>query len=215
MQKSQYVINMVSVDELRAAKFNPNKRTTPKNLSGLMSSVAANGMPVPIVITEDKHVGDGHRRLACAKLLGWTEVPAVVWPGKTAEQIWSTLNAHQMNMTAAQWLEAVVCGMSIDQPEIPRRLANDIRELLEILDQDTVWRLIEEGRSPDILSTAKYINRKIEWSDREHLVATIKWLIEYNASNKARNIISGAYDVGILAEAIESNRDFDFEIVLK
>ncbi len=85
-----------------------------------------------------------------------------------------------MNMTAAQWLEAVVCGMSIDQPEIPRRLANDIRELLEILDQDTVWRLIEEGRSPDILSTAKYINRKIEWSDREHLVATIKWLIEYN-----------------------------------
>lgn len=212
-----YKVNAVKIDDLKTAKFNPSRRTAPKSLTGLMSSISAHGMPVPIVITEDGRVGDGHRRLACARLLGWETVPAVVWKGKTAEQIWSMLNAHQMSMSKAQWLEAVVCGMSVNQPEIPRQLANDIRELLSLLDADTVWRLVEDGRSPDILATAKYINRKLDWGadDKGRLVKTIMWLIDFNASNKARNIISGAYDMSVLAEAIETHRDFDFEVVLK
>lgn len=205
----------VGVDALKPARFNPTKRTMPKNLGGLMGSIASNGMPVPIVITENMEVGDGHRRLACAKALKWPTVPAVVWKGKTAQEIWSILNAHQMSMTPAQWLEAVVCGMSIDQPEIPRSLANTIRELLDILDDETVWQIVEEGKSPEILKTAKFVNNKIGWSDKEHTVKTIQWFLAFDGQAKARAVITGGYEIDILAECIENNRDFDFEIVPK
>jgi len=206
----------VGVDTLKPARFNPTKRTMPKNLGGLMGSIASNGMPVPIVITEGMEVGDGHRRLACAKALGWSTVPAVVWKGKTAQEIWSILNAHQMSMTPAQWLEAVVCGMSVEQPEIPRKLANLIREMLETLDEELVWKIVEDGRSPDIMSTAKFVNRKLGRDDKgDSLAKTVSWLLEYNASFKVRQVISGSYDMGVVADCIDSNRDFDFEIVPK
>lgn len=206
----------ISISDLKPAKFNPTRRTLPKNLAGLMGSIAQNGMPVPIVITEDYEVGDGHRRLACAKNLGWEKVPVVVWRGKTSEEIWSILNAHQMNMTPAQWLEAVVCGMSIEQPEIPRRLANLIREMVDTLDDEMIWRIVEDGRSPDILSTAKFVNRKIGRDDTgESLAKTVKWLLDYSASFKVRQVISGDYDLEVIAECIDEGRDFDFEIVPK
>jgi len=204
------------IDSLRPAKFNPTKRTMSKNLGGLMSSIAQNGMPVPIVVTENSEVGDGHRRLACAKALGWSTVPVVVWRGRTAEEIWSTLNAHQMNMTPAQWLEAVVCGMSVEQPEIPRKLANLIREMIDTLDADLVWKIVEDGRSPDILSTAKFVNRKIGWADNgEQLAKTVQWLLDFSASFKVRQVISGDYDLDVVADCIDNGRDFEFEIVPK
>ena len=206
----------VLIVDLKPARFNPTKRTLPKNLGGLISFIVQNGMPVPIVVTEDMEVGDGHRRLACAKSLGWETVPTVVWRGKTAEEIWSILNAHQMNMTPAQWLEAVVCGMSVDQPEIPRKLANLIREMIDTLDEELVWRIVEDGRSPDILSTAKFVNRKIGWEDKgEQLSKTVQWLLDFSASFKVRQVISGDYDLDVVADCIDNHRDFEFEIVPK
>lgn len=205
----------VPVEQLKPSRFNPTKRTAPAKLGGLMGSIASHGMPVPIVITDDFDVGDGHRRLACAKSLGWETVPAVVWHGKTAQEIWSILNAHQMNMTPAQWLEAVVCGMSIDQPEIPRPLANTIRELIDLVDEDVLFQIVEEGKSPEILKTAKFVGNKLGWSDKDHTVKTIRWFLEFDGQAKARAVIMGGYDLDVLGECIESGKDFEFEIVPK
>jgi ParB-like chromosome segregation protein Spo0J len=204
--KHEYI--EVEIGKLKPAKFNPVKRTLPAKLGGLMGSMARHGMPVPIVITEDNEVGDGHRRLACAKKLGWQTVPAVMWNGMTAQEIWSTLNAHQMSMTPAQWLEAVVCGLPIDQPEIPGPLAKTIRELLELLDDDIVWRIVEEGKSPEILKTARFVASKLGWLDEnsdERLRRIIQWFLEHDAQAKARAALATGYD-DLLAEAIETNQ---------
>lgn len=216
MKKYEFQEKLIS--ELKPAKFNPLKRTLPAKLGGLMGSIASHGMPVPIVITANNEIGDGHRRLACAKALGWELVPVVVWDGLTAQQIWSILNAHQMSMSPAQWLEAVVCGLPVDQPEIPKSLSSTIKELLDILDEDTVWRIVEEGKSPEILKTARWVASKLGWLDtdnNERVKRIIKWFLEYNAQAKARYIIGGDYGLDTLAEAIEAMRDVDMVIQMK
>lgn len=204
----------IEITKLRPSKFNPVKRTLPAKLGGLMGSIAQYGMPVPIVITEDFEVGDGHRRLACAKKLGWDKVPVIIWRGMTTEQIWSTLNAYQMNMTPAQWLEAVVCGLSINQPEIPQALAKTIRELLELLDDDTVWRIVEEGKSPEILKTARYVAGKLGWLDDnadDRVRRIIGWFLEHDSQAMARYAIGSGND-DKLAEAIENNKPLELEV---
>jgi ParB-like chromosome segregation protein Spo0J len=209
----------VPIEQLRPSKFNPSKRTAIKNLGGLMGSIQRHGVPVPLVVTEKqdgKHdVGDGHRRLACIIALGKTSAPCVVWPGVTAQEIWSILNANQMGMTPAQWLEAVVCGLSIEQPEIPQRLQRDIAELTRIVSQETLWRIVDEGKSPTILTTARYIGGKLGMREDAELAQIIDWFMEFDAQAKARAVIIGDYDLEMLREAIVLGRNLNFTLELE
>lgn len=211
-----YKIVQIDVGGLKTARFQPKKRIRLERLAGLMSSIAQHGMPIPIAVTEDYTVGDGHRRLACAKELTWSTVPCVVWPGVTAEQIFSILNGHQMSMTPAQWLEAVFLGLSLEQPEIPRPLAKTIQELIDLVDDDTVWQIVEEGKSPDILKHARFVAGKLGWLEdndgNERVRRIIGWFLRHNTQAMARHAIATGYD-DVLAEAIEADEPIKMEII--
>ncbi len=209
----------LEIEKLKPARFQPSRRTLPVHLAKLMASIAKYGMPTPVVVTDAGNdglheIGDGHRRVACAKALGLTVVPATIWHGMEAREIFSILNATQMSMSPAQWLEAVVCGLPIEQPEIPRDMANRIRELIDTVSEEVIWRIVENGGSPEIIATAKFVNGKIGWSDKEHLVKTIEWFLEFKSQSRARAAVASGY-TDLMIEAIEGMRNFDFEPVLR
>lgn len=65
----------VAISEVRIGR---RHRKDLGDLSGLTRSLAAVGLLHPIVINEDKKLIAGGRRLAAAKLLGWTEIPSTI-----------------------------------------------------------------------------------------------------------------------------------------
>lgn len=215
---TQYTVIDVPLEELRPSKFNPSKRTAIKNLGGLMGSIQKHGLPVPIVITE-KHdgrydIGDGHRRHASLIALGAKSAPCVIWPGVTAQQIWSILNAHQMSMTPAQWLEAVVCGLSIEQPEIPRTLQKDIVELTRIVDAETLFRIVNEGKSPTILHLARGVGRKLDMNEDAEIAKIIVWFLDFHTQAITRAVLAGEYDLDLLKEAIMEGENLSLRLEL-
>src|SRR6185369_9252766 len=59
-------------DTITVAHFNPARRTQRSGLGGLMISIQQHGILEPLALTRDGVRADGHRRLACAKLVKMT-----------------------------------------------------------------------------------------------------------------------------------------------
>ena len=69
------LISMVSVPELKSSPHHA-RRTTPEQLERVVASIVDLGFCKPILIA-DNQVIDGETRLAAAKQLGLTQVPAI------------------------------------------------------------------------------------------------------------------------------------------
>lgn len=205
----------VEVSKLKPARFNPQRRTDTGKLSTLMASIATNGIMTPIAITEGYEIGDGHRRVVCAKALNLETIPARMYYGMTTAEIWCSLNASQMSMTPAQWWEAVVHGLPLESKDIPRSLQRLIGELQVLLEPETIWGLVDRGVSPKILDTAKYVGRYMGWTEPEQVAKIIKWFALHETQFKARRIVSDQHDPEILIEAVESMRNINFSVELE
>lgn len=111
-------------------------------------------------------------------------------------------------MTPAYWLESVMMGLSLDQPEIPSHLRYQIRELIDTIGYKKAWKIVEFNKSPDILSIAKSVCRKLAWIGEDgkpkpdSVTSVIEWLLETKSQSQCRAFMSAGEDVQILADAI-------------
>lgn len=199
----------INIDEIVVAEFNPARRVGRAQLSGLLLSIQKHGILEPLVLTKDYILADGHRRYACAKLLDLKTVPVAIHDQSPldAPALWVVLNAETMNLTPAQWLDAVVHGLPLDTAGFPESMKRRILRLRVLLGKDTLAELVEQGRSPTILDTAervaKYCAKK---SDEDFLRKTLLWLLLVGNSFSARNAIDEEIPVDILEEAIEEGK---------
>jgi DNA modification methylase len=115
-------IQLVSIDRL---KTNPrNARThSKKQIRQIANSIAAYGFTMPVMIDENAMLIAGHGRLEAAKLLGLSQVPAIVLDGLSEAKKRALLLADNKVAENAGW----------DR----ERLAIELPELTEIL--------VEEG----------------------------------------------------------------------
>lgn len=74
----------VPTESIKTMPWNPASRTEARALKDLAASIRLRGILVPVVLDEDYRLIDGHRRVACAKALGITTVPAVIVPVRGA-----------------------------------------------------------------------------------------------------------------------------------
>jgi len=191
--------------QITVANFNPARRVNRNSLSGLMISIQQHGILEPLALTWNRVLADGHRRLACAKLLGLKEIPVAIHKELVldAPALWVVLNAESMSLTPAQWLDAVSHGLPLSTVGFPESLRKRITRLVELLGDDAVGDLVENGRSPNILDTAervvKYCDRK---GDEEFLRQTLLWLILVGNSFSVRAALTEEIPSDLLEEAI-------------
>lgn len=207
------------VSEITVADFNPARRVNRTQLSGLLLSIQKHGILEPLALTKGKVLADGHRRFACAKLLDMEEVPVAIHieSNLDAPSLWVVLNADSMNLTPAQWLDAVVHGLPLDTAGFPESMKRRILRLKMLLGMESLEELVEGGRSPTILDTAeriaKYCGRgsgrsvNVKVEDEDFLKKTLLWLILIGNSFSARNAIEEEIPVDILEEAIEEGKE--------
>lgn len=85
----------------------------------LKSDIRANGIRLPVVVTEDNEVLDGHHRLAIAAELGLTDIPVEVKAGMSGAQkleYAESVNLHRRHLSREQ-VNAVIARRLAAEPE--------------------------------------------------------------------------------------------------
>lgn len=196
-------IEDVPIDEIHPSPFNPEKRTRPgsDSLKVLKKSIEKNGILQPITITQDGQIADGHRRYACAKLLGMTHVPAIRRPD-TAEKLFAELNAGNKPLNNSQWSDAAKKGF--DESLIPNTdTRNKIANMKRIFGEDFNTMDCSSAIIGPAMAIARYIGDETD----EYLKKIILWLaanksMQVVVSNAMRNNVAPS----VLVKAIENNK---------
>lgn len=194
---------MLGVSEIIEAPFNPPDRTEKAALVMLEAQIRElGGIIQPLIVSKDMKLIDGHRRLACAKRLGMTEVPAII-TSVGLQAGWAGLNTSAMPITGKQFVKATSDGL--DDAYLPKSQRRKIQRLRSLAG-DRYEKLAEVGTSTSILSAvsriANYTNDKTQgWAS-----AILFWLVEHKMQTPARKAIEGGVAPQTLAHAIRQNR---------
>jgi hypothetical protein len=201
---SEHTIEYLNVNEIVAAPFNPASRTEKRALTKLRREIeAAGGIIVPLVISGDNVLADGHRRLAIAKELGMETVPVVRHTMPVAD-LWRTLNGATRPVTAKTWMEAVHDGMPLESvPDAQQRLIGD---LIRIVGRRAFDALSDKSRSPHILSQARMVGRHCGDLGDRFLKKVILWFEAHEMQLAARKAVDAECPPEVLIAAIEENR---------
>lgn len=103
----------IPVGTIAATPYNPSDRTKDgKELRRLVDTIRKYGVIQPIVITVDRDLVDGNRRLAAAKIAGLTHIESVILDvGVDRDEVFGDLNSTSKKITNRGWLYACRHGI--------------------------------------------------------------------------------------------------------
>ena len=107
---------LVSIDEINPAAFQPQSRTTKKALKELEKDILENGIVYPIVIDADGGLIDGHRRFSVLVKHGAKEVPCLILQADQAERF-AAINGTVRRMSGLDAQETYLSDPSALMPQ--------------------------------------------------------------------------------------------------
>ena len=97
----------------------------PPNLAGMRESIRRDGIKVPLLITSDGLLLDGHRRLSIAKEIGLKKVPVVELPGDGTRgwrsAVAKLVNVHRRHLNDYQIALLGTTELRIERHEAAKR----------------------------------------------------------------------------------------------
>ena len=121
----------------------------------LLADIRAHGVRVPVVVTENDELLDGHHRLAIAAELDLTDIPVEVKGGLTAEQkraYAESVNLHRRHLSGDQVQAIIARHLTADPAQSDRAVAAKAN-----VDHKTVGRarkkLVATGAVPQTTTT--------------------------------------------------------------
>lgn len=119
---------IVSIKDIRLAKFNPISRTREGAIGPLLKSIQKYGRAlVPVLVDQNMNLIDGHRRVECCKRLGIETIEASVVDVENHEEAWSDINVTAKRILNRDWFSAYVSGMLLEN--MPKSYARQISEM--------------------------------------------------------------------------------------
>lgn len=198
------VIEMVHPDTLKFASFNPPKRTTSKAVAELRKKIEQAGeIIVPLVVTLDSYVADGHRRLIIARELNLEEVP-VIRKNHSVADLWSILNGGNKPIGNRGWMQAVREGFPIEA--LPQEEHKLISDLMRVTGRKLFEKIADEGRGPSIVGVARYVARYCEKDTDKFAKDLIVWFMECGTLRDARTAIQTGCPADVIVSAVKENR---------
>ena len=168
---------LVPVDDIQTAPFQPKDRTEKQALKKLMRTIKEAGrVIVPLVVAADGTLADGHRRLACAKALGYTHVP-VLFEGGAADWLFAVVNGGIMPPKAKTWGGAVASGL--DPALVPSEVRGWILDMLRLLGTEGFADMASR-RSPAIMQSVRSFVEYVGDESDDFQRAALVWMDKYN-----------------------------------
>ena len=190
-------VTKVEIKTLTKAKWNPPKRM--EDINALAGSIERVGLLCPLLITKDKAIVDGHRRLAACKKLGWTDVPVITVSGDHAA-MFAEVNTSARRLTGNQSLHVYL----VEPNAISVMLRNRIAEFEEEAGRAMVERAAREGFSIGIWQTAKKIAYEADQED--FVLKILRWLMKYRCSRLASKALAQGTPPSKLIAAVKNDK---------
>lgn len=152
---SERKILRIPVNTIVATPYNPSHRTAAgKKLSALANSIKKYGAIQPILITADRDLVDGNRRLAAAKLAGLTHIDCIILaPEVDKDEAFGDLNTTSEKINNRGWLYA--CRHGMRKP--PESIRAQYQELFKLVGTYGVDLMIEKKLGLSLLEQCKVV----------------------------------------------------------
>lgn len=113
-------ILLIPTDTIIATPYNPPSRTKEgAAMKRLIASVKEFGVIMPLLITADRDLCDGNRRLHAAKAAGLDFVECIILPlHLDRDKVFRTVNTTPEKIGGKGWLEACRNGYKVPPPDI-------------------------------------------------------------------------------------------------
>jgi hypothetical protein len=188
---SERKILMIPTDTIIATPYNPASRTKEGiKLRRLSESVRKYGVIQPLVITADRDLVDGNRRLHAAKMAGMKYIECIILPMNVdKDEVFCEVNTTAEKIGGKGWLEA--CRHGYRKP--PNDVMLKYEELSNLVGIYGVDLLIEKKIGLNILDLCKSAKSL-------GLVMRLDSLIIKVAQSKLTNRINAIYRSDIARE---------------
>jgi hypothetical protein len=204
--------DVIHIDSIGLSGHNPASRTSTSSLEQLKAMIAAQGILMPLLVTEQHILIDGHRRLECARQLGIEMIPVIVVKTDDGAQLFMNVNTGSRKLTSSEWLEVYMQGGSV-----PARIRSDIEKLNAIGGRQLLERLKREHISPRMIDIARLVVTRIggDHYDLDLYRKVISWMVEGRRQWQARHAVKYAYSVPpkVLYDAIVNDRDLQVKYI--
>jgi len=197
---SERKILILPTASIKHTPYNPPNRTKEGAiLQKLILAIKKHGLVYPILITEDRDVIDGNRRLAACRIMGCEKIECIVSP-LDKDEVFSTINTTAVNMGGKGWLVVARGGGCL-----PSKEAAQYRELFNLIGTYGVDLLIQKNIGLNILPLCKTIcaqgtNKRIE----EVIMATAHKKLSNKLNAVLRSDVPRAQKVAELDAILES-----------
>ena len=197
-------IQQVTTSEVKAADFNPTNRTARSALRGLLESIEKSGIINPLIVSaNDGVLADGHRRLACAKILKVTTVPVRVLPG-TVRELFELLNGYSKPMDNASWHQAFAMGLPPES--VPIKEASYAIEMIRILGWEDYQVMALDKVTSFMYKVALSVGRYVGRTDDNFIRGTLHWLYNQKMQRPVIEAMKNNADTEIILQAINENK---------
>jgi len=150
---SERKILIVPIDTIKPAPYNPKARTKEgKKLADLTETVKRCGVVYPVLITDERELVDGHRRLEAAKRAGLKDIECIISP-LPRDETFALVNTHVERMTNKNWMEVCRWGGG----GAPKSVQVAYKELHGLIGTYGVDLLIQKNIGLNILRLAKEV----------------------------------------------------------
>lgn len=149
---SERRILIVPVHTIRHTPYNPAARTKEgEKLRRLVAEIQTRGLIYPILITADRDVIDGNRRLAACRTLGHKTIECIV-SNIDRDQAFTVVNTTAIPIGGKGWLEIGVGG-----GHMPAKQRAQYDELHELIGAYGVKVLIDQNLGLNVLPLCKSV----------------------------------------------------------
>ena len=174
-------IVLVPVHTIRHTPYNPPGRTAEgAALTKLVDTIKAHGLQYPLLITAERDLVDGNRRLTAVKQLGWKTVECIV-STKQADHLFRDMNTSAVPIRGNGWLYIGRTGGAL-----PKREAAMYAELHGLIGNFGIDTLLAAKLGLNILPLCKTVCAQ---GTRHRLAEVIFACAERKLTNKLNAII--------------------------
>jgi hypothetical protein len=191
------MLKQVPLKSLKLANFNPKSRT--RDVRPLIRSIERVGLLVPILITKDNDVVDGHRRAQAAARMGWEAIPAIVVDGDQAE-LFSEVNTQKKPLTGNESLHVYLVNAKALSGKARLRMA----DMEEALGKPLIKQMAKDGFSLATYNVAKRVATEADAS--EMLADIVRWVMKFRCAQLARKALQAGTPASKLIAAVKNDK---------
>jgi|ERR1035437_1864758 hypothetical protein len=149
---SERKILIVPIHTVRHTPYNPANRTKEgEKLRRLISEIQGRGLIYPILITSDRDVIDGNRRLAACRALGHKTIECIV-SDLDRDEAFTVVNTTAIAIGGKGWLE-----IGMGNGYMPSKMRQQYDELYSLIGAYGVKLLIDRNLGLNILPLCKSV----------------------------------------------------------